>query len=155
MLKEIKTIVRTVSEIKVSYCPKIKPADRLHVYTSEKAYKVFLDNWDKGTINWREEFWMMALNGKCKVLGIFKVGEGGFNMVVVDTRIIFSIALSTGASSIILAHNHPSGDLKPSGTDQGLTTRAKQAGDLLDIRVSDHLIITEDAYFSFGDEGLM
>jgi DNA repair protein RadC len=155
MLKEIKRIIRNVSEIKVSYCPKIRSADRLKVQSSDDAYKIFLNNWDKGSINWREELWMIPLDQSGGVLGIFRVGAGGFAYVPADPKVLFSVALLTGATSIILAHNHPSGNLKPGVMDQALTTKAKEAGALLDIRVSDHLIITEEGYFSFADEGLM
>ena len=84
-----------------------------------------------------------------------RVHLGGISAVSADQRIIYKTALEHHASSIIVAHNHPSGTLKPSKADLEVTKMLKSAGDLLEIKLTDHLILTEDAYFSFADEGLI
>lgn len=102
-----------------------------------------------------EEFWIMMLNNSNKVIHKYNLSKGGITATMVDIRILFKKALSQSATSIILAHNHPSGTLKPSRADKHLTEKVKKAGEILDIKVLDHLIITEKSYFSFADEGLL
>jgi len=100
-----------------------------------------------------EEFWVLALNRANKVLWQKQVSKGGITGTVADPRIIFKLALEASACSIILCHNHPSGNLKPSQADLQLTNRMKEAGQLLEIPVLDHLIISTEGYYSFADEG--
>ncbi len=102
-----------------------------------------------------EEFWLLLLSRSNKVLKEVRVSVGGRNATVVDPKIIFNLALSAKASAVILAHNHPSGSLKPSQEDLNLTKKIVSAGELLDIQILDHLILADNAYFSFADEGLM
>ncbi len=98
-----------------------------------------------------EEFWVLFLNNSNKVLRKTQLSKGGITGTLVDTRLIFKKAMEVGATSIILAHNHPSGTLVPSSSDKSLTQKIKKAGETLDIKVLDHLIITEKSYFSFAD----
>lgn len=102
-----------------------------------------------------EEFWIVYLNNSNKVLQTLQLSKGGITGTLVDVRLAFKNALQFGAVGIILAHNHPSGTLKPSEADIQLTKKLKSAGESLDIKVLDHLIITEKAYFSFADETLL
>ncbi len=102
-----------------------------------------------------EEFWAVYLNNSNKVLHSQQLSKGGITGTVVDVRLTMKTAIELGAVGIILAHNHPSGALKPSQADIKLTKKFKLAGDSLDIKVLDHLIITENAYFSFADEQLL
>ena len=102
-----------------------------------------------------EEFWILYLNNSNKIIKSAQLSKGGITGTVVDVRLAFKDALQLGAVGIILAHNHPSGTLKPSQADIQLTKKLKTAGDSLDIKVLDHLIITEKAYFSFADENMM
>ncbi|MBK5214611.1 MAG: DNA repair protein RadC [Flavobacteriaceae bacterium] len=102
-----------------------------------------------------EEFWILYLNNSNKVIKSAQLSKGGITGTVVDVRLAFKEALQLGAVGIILAHNHPSGTLRPSQADIQLTKRLKAAGDSLDIKVLDHLIITEKAYFSFADENML
>jgi len=102
-----------------------------------------------------EEFWIMLLNRAHKVIGKFVVSSGGLTGTVADQRIIFKKALDESACGIILAHNHPSGNLKPSQADIQLTKRLVEGGRILDIPIMDHLIITETSYYSFADEGML
>lgn len=102
-----------------------------------------------------EEFWILILNRANKVIGKERISQGGVSGTVVDARIIFRMAIQKLASSIILVHNHPSGQLRPSQQDIYVTKKLATAGRSLDISVVDHLIFTDDGYYSFKDEGLM
>lgn len=102
-----------------------------------------------------EEFWVLYLNNSNKILQSVQLSKGGITGTLVDVRLAMKKALELGATSIILTHNHPSGNLQPSEADKQLTKKLKSAGEGLDIKVLDHLIVTEKAYFSFADEGLL
>ncbi len=102
-----------------------------------------------------EEFWILYLNNANKIIEKVQISKGGITGTLVDVRITLKKALELGATSLILAHNHPSGNLNPSEADKQLTNKLKIAGESLDIKVLDHLIVTEKSYFSFADEGLM
>lgn len=101
-----------------------------------------------------EEFWIVYLNNSNKILSKSQLSKGGITGTLVDVRIVFKSALEMGATSLILCHNHPSGTLVPSDADKQITKKLKSAGDSLEIKVLDHLIITETNYFSFVDEGI-
>lgn len=102
-----------------------------------------------------EEFWVIFVNNSNKVLAKTQVSKGGLTATVVDVRLLFKQALELAAVGILVCHNHPSGKLNPSAADKQLTQKIKQAGITLDIKLLDHLIITEKAYFSFADEGIL
>ncbi len=102
-----------------------------------------------------EEFWVIHLNRANKVVGKDFLSRGGISGTVVDTRLIFKLAIEKLSSSIILAHNHPSGNLQPSAADLQLTKRVIEAGKLFEINVADHLIIGNNQYYSFADNGKM
>jgi len=102
-----------------------------------------------------EEFWVMFLNRANKIIAAQKISQGGITGTVADTRLIFKSALDHFACSMVLCHNHPSGNLTPSNEDKSLTQKIKQAGQLLDISILDHLIISDTGYYSFADEGLL
>ncbi|MDT0644802.1 DNA repair protein RadC [Zunongwangia sp. F363] len=102
-----------------------------------------------------EEFWIIYLNNSNKVLEQLQLSKGGITGTLVDVRITLKKALELGATSIILTHNHPSGNLKPSEADRQLTAKLKTASGSLDIKVLDHIIVTEKSYFSFADEGIL
>ena len=102
-----------------------------------------------------EEFWIIYLNNSNKVIQKDQLSKGGITGTLVDVRLVLKKALEVGATGIILAHNHPSGTLNPSEADKKLTQKLKTAGESLDIKVLDHLIVTEKAYFSFADESLL
>lgn len=102
-----------------------------------------------------EEFWILLLDRANQVIRKVNISEGGMAGTVADPKKIFKMALDLNASSLILAHNHPSNNLKPSQNDIDLTKKLKAAGELLDIQVLDHLIFGSDAYYSFADEGLI
>lgn len=102
-----------------------------------------------------EEFWVLYLNRSNKVLSKGAISQGGVAGTVADVKIIFKKALEQLASSVILAHNHPSGNLKPSQADIDLTKNMKAAGQLLEVQVLDHVIVAETGFYSFADEGML
>ncbi|WP_010519379.1 RadC family protein [Croceivirga radicis] len=102
-----------------------------------------------------EEFWIVYLNNSNKVLFKEQLSKGGITGTLVDVRLVMKNALEQGAVGLILAHNHPSGTLKASTADKQITQKLKSAAEVLDIKVLDHLIITQTAYFSFADEGVL
>jgi DNA repair protein RadC len=102
-----------------------------------------------------EEFWVLMLNRANRIMSEYMISRGGVSGTIADPKVIFNRALLAQASSIILIHNHPSGNTDPSNADRDITRKLRNAGDLLDLPVLDHLIIAEDGYFSFADEGLM
>ncbi|MDW8849344.1 DNA repair protein RadC [Flavobacterium sp. MMLR14_040] len=101
-----------------------------------------------------EEFWVLFLNNSNKVISKSQLSKGGITGTIVDVRLVFKLALESGATGLILCHNHPSGNLNPSDADKEITMKLKLAGDSLDVKVLDHLIITETKYYSFVDEGI-
>ena len=101
-----------------------------------------------------EEFWILYLNNSNKVISKAQLSVGGITGTLVDVRLVFKMALEKGAAALILCHNHPSGTLIPSDADKQITKKLKIAGDSLEIKVLDHLIVTETKYFSFVDEGI-
>lgn len=102
-----------------------------------------------------EEFWVVYLSSSNKLLATRCMSKGGITGTLADVRMIFKEALHLNATAMILAHNHPSGELKPSMPDKSLTSKLIKAGDMMDVKVMDHLIVTEHQYFSFADEGIM
>ena len=101
-----------------------------------------------------EEFWVLFLNNSNKVISKTQLSKGGISGTIVDTRLVFRLALENRATGLILCHNHPSGNLIPSDADKDITRRIKTAGAILDVKILDHLIITETNYYSFVDEGI-
>ncbi len=102
-----------------------------------------------------EEFWILYLNNSNKVIQKNQLSKGGITGTLVDVRLVLKNALEVGATALILCHNHPSGTLKPSQADKDITQKLKTAAQSLDIKVLDHLIVTEKAYFSFADDGIL
>lgn len=146
--------MQQVSELTISYKPKVKPSDRCSIRFSQDAYKLLMEQaFNDDILEYKEYFKLVLLNGANKVLGITTISEGGMDGTVVDVRLIMQTALLAHSSSIILAHNHPSGQLKPSSQDDRITKKIKEAAKLMDIRIQDHLIVTGDNYYSYADEG--
>lgn len=102
-----------------------------------------------------EEFWILYLNNSNKIIAKAQLSKGGITGTVVDVRLLYKNAIGHGATGIILCHNHPSGALSPSQADRDITKKIKSAGEHLDIKLLDHLIITEAHYYSFADEGIL
>lgn len=144
-----------VSEIQLTYKSKVKPSQRPKITGSKDAHAVLFETWDKSKLELIEQFKVMLTNRANKVLGIIEISTGGIAGTVADPKLIFAGALKAGASGMILAHNHPSGNLTASQADIELTRKLKAGGKLLEIQVLDHVIITSEGYFSFADEGLL
>ncbi len=144
-----------VAEIQLTYKSDVKPSLRPKISGSKDAYNVLFENWDSSKIEFVEQFKVLLMNTANKVLGIFEVSTGSATGTVADPKLIFAAAIKANACGIILAHNHPSGNLQPSQADIDLTRKVKEGGKLLEIQVLDHLILTVDGHFSFADEGLL
>ncbi len=154
---ENKVIARhwQVAEIQLSYKPAMKASERPKIASPREAVEILRTHWDEGKIELLEQFKLLLTNRANKVLGLFNVSSGGISGVEVDPRLVFVAALKAGASGMILAHNHPSGNLEPSQPDRDLTKKISQGCKLLDIVLLDHVILTAEGYFSFADEGIL
>lgn len=142
---------QTLPEIKLSY--KTGTFEKTKIESSSTAALILRKMYDADLLEYREEFIMILLNRSNLTIGFVKLSTGGLSGTVVDPKMIFSIALKAGASAIILSHNHPSGALKPSDQDIVITKKLSKAGELLDIKILDHVIITAEGYYSFADMG--
>lgn len=141
-----------VSEAQVIYKSKSKAV--VEVKSSEKAFNLFKPFFEE-IIEYREFFYVMYLTRKNKVIHVQKISEGGCSGTVVDGKNIFQGALLANAQAIILCHNHPSGCTKPSDSDVKLTRKMAEIGEYMEMPILDHLIISDESYFSFADEGLI
>lgn len=137
-----------IAEIKVSYST--NQPDKLKLITCQEVYQFILLKWNLDLIEFQEETKLILLNRANIVLGIYELSKGGISGTIVDIRIILSVALKCNASSIILVHNHPSGNLTPSEADIKITDKLKKACELLEIYLLDHLIISKEGYYSFA-----
>ena len=153
MTTETQSIPQEVAEIKISYSTANTP--KIKITSVDKAYQLLLNSWDLDTIELQEEFKVLLLNRANEVLGIYPLSKGGITGTIVDSRLIFAVVLKCNATAIIVAHNHPSGNLKPSNNDITITNSIKKCADFLDITLIDHLIITKNGFFSFSNEKLL
>ena len=131
----------------------VKSSDSVRITCAKDAAEILRHNWLG--IEHRESFYILLLNRANKVLGISLVSMGGLSGTAADPKIIYQTALKANASGIILAHNHPSGNLQPSSADIQLTSKLKQAGQWLDLPILDHIIMSEDSFLSFAEDGLL
>lgn len=139
-------------ELTVTYKGK-KKSDIESIRTSQDIYQILLMLYNKGSINWTEEAILLCLNRANKIIGYYRLSSGGITGAIMDTRVIFTTALNcAGTTSIIISHNHPSGNLSPSSADELITKKVKAAGDIIDIQLLDHIIVTDEGYYSFADE---
>jgi DNA repair protein RadC len=129
-----------------------EPVKREKILSSEDAYRIMQPYLLDQPV---EQFWIILLNRANMVIHTYCVSQGGVSGTVADPKTIFKEALAKLASSIVLVHNHPSGNLKPSEADLQLTRKLKEAGKYLDLPVLDHIIFTNQSYFSFADEGVL
>jgi len=146
--------MRTFTEIKISYKPSLK--ENPVVRSSADALKVLKEFYSPETISLQESFIVLYLNQQNKVIGGQRLSSGGITGTVADIRLVFGTALKAAATGLILSHNHPSGALVPSKRDISLTEQMKKAGELLDVKLLDHLILgTEDEFISLSDQGYL
>lgn len=142
-----------VCEVKLTYKSKIKASEREKILSAENAYKILLSVFDSETIQYKEFFKVILMNRANKVLGVCHISEDGLNETSADIRIIMQAAILGNASAIILAHNHPSGNIQPSMQDDQVTKRVKEIAKLIGINLLDHLIITDETYYSYSENG--
>lgn len=145
--------MQNIAEITISYQPKFKMNELPQVSSSQDAYEILSQDWED--VSYKESVKIILLNRSNKMLGISTVSSGGVSGSLVDGKIVFQAALKANASSMILVHNHPSGNLQPSQADIELTKKIKAAGKFLDIALLDHLILTDSSFYSFADDGKM
>jgi len=142
-----------LAEVKVVYKSKQRN-NKVKIGTSQEAFDVLFSLYDKDTIGYFEQFYLLLLNRANAVLGWIKLSSGGTSGTVVDMKMIFALALLTNSHGILICHNHPSGNISPSNADIVLSKSIKQAGKLLTIELIDHLIINADGcYHSLSDNG--
>lgn len=145
-----------VNEIAISYNGSIQVNLLPKITCSQSAAELAFGQWDKNNIELHETFKVMLLNNANRVKGIYELSTGGITGTLVDVRILFAVVLKSVTTALILLHNHPSGTLRPSEADKRLTQKIKKAGELFDIKVLDHLIISPGGrYYSFADEGIL
>ena len=142
-----------VNEIKLSYSRKGN-CER-SITSSRDAMEVFREHFDADELDYRESFFALYLNQANKVLGIKKISECGISSALVDVRIVLQAALLCNASGIIVAHNHPSGNLTPSTADIKITAQIKEASKIMSMALLDHIILTSDSYYSFADDAML
>lgn len=138
-------------KVKVS----VTKGDKVTITSPDQMVEVMRSIFNADTILWTEEVIMVCLNRANDVVGYYKISSGGFSGSVVDPRVVMTIALQNASSSIILAHNHPSGSLKPSEGDKAITEKIKNACSFFDMKLLDHLIISDNGYYAFAENGLL
>lgn len=146
--------MQSVSEIQIKY---ISRGGKSKISSSDDAYDKFWHWWDMDNISLIEIFVMLLMNRAHRVIGMFRVSTGGLSGTVVDVRLMCAVAIVSGSSAVILGHNHPSGNIRPSDADIRITNKCQQALQMMDIYLLDHIILTPEhgSYLSFQDEGLI
>lgn len=142
-----------LTELKLSYHPKKIVGPK--ITSSSDAYRLLLPLYDPGTIELQEMFMILFLNRANQAIGWYKLSVGGITGTVADPRLILGVALKTASCSIVISHNHPSGNLTPSLADKQLTEKIAAACKFMDICLLDHIIVTPTSFLSFADEGLV
>ena len=144
-----------VAEIELCYKSKVKSSLRPKISSSKEVYHVLRKCWDDSKIELFEQFKVLLLNRANKVIGVYQVSTGTTIGTVADPKCVFVAALKANATAIIVAHNHPSGNVTPSQQDITLTKKLVEAGKILEVPLIDHVIISDESYYSFADEGLL
>ena len=143
-----------ITEIEIVYKKKIKSSELPLITTSEKANEILRSVWSD-RIELCEEFILLLLNNSNKCLGYVKISQGGIAGTIVDFKLILACAIKAAACGIMISHNHPSGNIKPSQSDISVTNKLKECCKLFDIKLIDHIILSGDteSYYSFADNG--
>lgn len=148
-----KVIFPQIPEFKISMKYKYKPSELYEVRSSKDVAHIARECFDADSIAWTESFVVMSISSNGKLTGFYKISNGGLSSTTVDPKVIFQFALLANASSIIIAHNHPSGKLDPSEADKKITARINEAANIFDIKLLDHVIVTSEDWYSFADNG--
>lgn len=143
-----------IQEIEITY-KNPKPYNERHQITSPFAAAKICRQLIGDNVEYKELFFAVFLNHNNQVLGALKISEGGISNTIVDTRLIFQAALKAHACHLVITHNHPSGKLNPSKADENITKRIKNAGEILNIVLLDHIIITAESFYSFSENSLI
>ncbi len=139
-------------EVRLVYKNRTKANDRPKANSPEEAFNIFYKHWNKDQIGLVEECKLLLLDNQLRLMSIADISIGGMTEAIVDPRMVFSIALKRRSHKIILAHNHPTGNLQPSQADKSLTDRISMLGKMMRIDLEDHLIITEEGYNSIMND---
>ena len=150
---QVKTLTMKFEEVQLIYRNRTPASNRPSIKSAKDAYDILLKNWDMNQIGLIEECKVLLLDCSLRLMSVASVSKGGMSGTVVDPKVVFSTALKRRASSIILAHNHPSGNLHPSHADIQLTRNFMAAGKVLQIPLEDHLIVTKEGYNSIISDG--
>lgn len=142
-----------LAEIKLQYHKEVATKDRLKIQDSRQAAEILRALWNSETLELQEQFKILYLNNYNQIIGFYPHSQGAITGTIVDIRLILAGALQCGAVAMIIAHNHPSSNTKPSQSDKDLTEKINQATKVMDIRLLDHIILTKDDFYSFADEG--
>lgn len=149
--KNQQTLKMGLPEFQISLKYKGKKSEIETVKDHNDAARICRACYDNSKIDWVEEMIVIALNQVNKVLGFYKISSGGITGTVADPRVIFQFALLSNATGLILSHNHPSGTLRPSNIDDQLTEKIVQAAKYFDIKIIDHIIITDESHYSYNE----
>lgn len=141
-------------EVQLSYKVKSDINNQPELRSSDQAYQLLIrECYDPETIEYRESIKLIFLNTKKRVLGIMNLTDGGIASAIADIRVIMQAAILSCSCGIIISHNHPSKNVKPSREDDSLTYKLKKACEVMEIELCDHIIVTTDNYYSYSDEG--
>jgi DNA repair protein RadC len=151
-MKTLNLFNSVAAEVSMTYHNSVPVSEMQKISQSSNAYDLLMSIWND-QVELYESFYVLLLNRANKVLGYRCLSQGGISGTVVDPKAIFQVALLTNASSVIIAHNHPSGNLLPSDADTRLTKKIKDVGNLMELQLLDHLIIAQEGYYSFADQG--
>ena len=152
MTKVAKKIENNLCEISVSYSTKVPARSRQQIRNSRDIFDILTPVFSC-CMEHHEEMWAIYMNNQHRILGSAKISQGGFSETTADPKIILQIALKANASSIIIAHNHPSGNPYPSTCDDKITQKIKEGAKFLDMQLTDHVVICDGVYYSYADEG--
>lgn len=144
-----------MAEVELIYKSKVPPSKRAKISSPEDAYRLLIRVWDENKIELLEQFKVIYLNQAKHVLAIYNLSTGGLTSTVVDPRFVVLVGLKLNARSIILSHNHPSGNLEPSRADKLLTEKLENACNFFDIELDDHMIVSKENFSSFAVRGLI
>ena len=140
-------------EISIKY-KGTKKSELKSIKSSADIYAILTELHNADTVDWIETMILICMNRQNKIIGYYKVSSGGTTATICDPKVIFTVALNcAGTQAIILSHNHPSGNLTPSASDKELTQKIKLGAALLDMVLIDHVIYTDNGYYSFADDG--
>lgn len=148
----LKENLKCVAEVKMTYRRNTE-IEQQKIQMSRDAAEMSRRLYEEGTIDYREQAWVLLLNTAGKVNGYFKAADGGIAEASVDIRLILQAALLTNSVAMVLIHNHPSGNSKPSGSDDTLTKDLNKACQAMSMRLLDHVVITSEDYYSYADNG--